>query len=107
MQIVHLSFEHAFVVNLWQGVQLLAQCLELSALSGILNLGQLTEVSVLWMQGVDADSIVGIAILPRTRHVGIVDRQHLQNALVGLVNPVNHLLQITEVAHAKGALTTQ
>ena len=59
------------------------------------------------MQGIDADSIVGIAILPRARHIGIVDGQHLQNALVGLVYPVHHLLKVTKVTHAKRALTTQ
>ena len=39
--------------------------------------------------------------------VGIVDGQHLDDALVGLVSPLYHLLQIAKVAHTKRALTAE
>ena len=59
------------------------------------------------MEGIDTDGVIGIAVLPSVGHVGIVDRQHLQHALLGLRTPVDHLLQIAEVAHAEAALTAQ
>ena len=59
------------------------------------------------MQGVDTDAVVGIGILPRMRDVRIVDGQYLQNTLLGLVAPVDHHLQIAEVAYTKTTLATQ
>ena len=101
LQVVHLGLEHTLVVNLWQSVQFLAQRLKCSSLSLILNLRQLTEVGVLRMQGIDTDRVIRIAVLPSTRHIGVVNRQYLQDALVGLVHPVNHLLQVAKVTHTK------
>ena len=40
-------------------------------------------------------------------HIGIIDWQHLNHTLVGLVCPVNHHFQIAEVAHTKTPLTAQ
>ena len=40
-------------------------------------------------------------------NVGIVNGQHLQHTLAGLVGPVNHQLQVAEVAHAETSFTTQ
>ena len=59
------------------------------------------------MEGIDTDGVIGIAVLPSIGHVRIVDGQHLQYALLGLRTPVDHLLQITEVAHAETALAAQ
>ena len=59
------------------------------------------------MEGIDADTVVGIAILPGTRHIGIGDRQHLKDTLFGLGTPVDHHLQIAEVTHAEATLTTE
>ena len=40
-------------------------------------------------------------------HIGVVDRQYLDDALVGLVRPVNHQFQVSEVTHSETALTTK
>ena len=59
------------------------------------------------MQGIDADTVVGIRVLPGVRDVGIVDGQYLQHTLLGLVAPVNHQLQVAEIANAETALTAE
>ena len=106
-QIVHLCSKHTLVVDLWQLIQFLTQLLKSCALSLVLNGRQLTEISVLRMQGIDADGVVGIGVLPRPCHVRIVDGQHLQNPLLCLVTPVDHQLQVTKVAHAEAPFCTQ
>ena len=106
MQIVQFSFEHTLIVYLWQAVQLLAQCLKLRFCCLIFDLWQLAEISILRMQGIDADTVIGIAILPSTCHIGIVDGQHLNKALLGSGSPVNHQFQVAKVAHTKASLTT-
>ena len=40
-------------------------------------------------------------------HIGVVDRQYLDDALVGLVRPVNHQFKVSEVAHAKTSFTAK
>ena len=59
------------------------------------------------MQGIDADGVVGVGVLPGLRHVRIVDGQHLQHALFRLGTPVDHLFQITEVTHTETAFTAE
>ena len=105
VQVVHLGCEHTLVVNLWQGVQFLTQLLEMCFLLLVLDLRQLTEVRVLRMQGINADGVVRIGVLPGMCDVRIVNGQHLQDALVGLGSPVNHQFQVSEIAYAKRPLT--
>ena len=107
MQIIHLSSEHPLIINLWQGIQFLTELLELDFYFFILNLWQLPEVRVLRMQGIDADTIIRIAVLPCLSHIGIVDWQYLDDMLVGLVRPVDHHFQITEIAYTETALTAE
>ena len=106
-QIVHLGVVHALVVYLFQGVQFLAQSLEFLTLGLVLQLRQLAQVRVLRMQGVDADTVVGVRVLPGVGDVRIVDGQYLQYSLLGLCTPVDHHLQVAEVAYAKASLTTE
>ena len=77
LQIVHLGLEHALVVNLRQRVELLTDALKLFLLLFVLQCWQLAEVSVLRMQGIDADGVIGVGVLPGVGHIGIVDGQHL------------------------------
>ena len=77
MQIIELGREHAFVVNLWQRVQLLLYGLELRPQGLVLDFRQLAQVAVLGMEGIDADGVVGIAVLPGMSHVRVVDGQYL------------------------------
>ena len=106
-QVGYLRGKDALVVNLRQLVQLHTQGLELLPLLLVFQGWQLAQVAVLRMQGVDADGVVGIGVLPGAGDEGVVDREHLQDALLGLVAPVNHELQVAEVAHAKAALAAQ
>ena len=59
------------------------------------------------MQGIDADAVIRIGVLPGLRHVRVVDGQHLQHALLCLGTPIDHLFQVAEVTHTETALTTQ
>ena len=72
-QILHLGLVHTLVVNLGQGVQLLAQCLELRLQCLVLQGRQLTEVGVLGMERIDADRVIGIGVLPGMGARRVVD----------------------------------
>ena len=39
--------------------------------------------------------------------VGVIDREHLEYTLLGQCTPVDHFLQIAEVAHTETAFTAQ
>ena len=106
-QIVHLRLVHPFVVDLCQGVEILLQLLEFGSFRLVFDLRQLAQIRILRMQGVDADRIVGVGVLPRVGDIRIVDGQHLQHTLLGLGTPVDHQFQVTEVAHTETALTTE
>ena len=59
------------------------------------------------MQGKDAYARVGIRVGPGVGGCGVVDRKHLEQALVGLCHPVDHQLQVAEVAHTEAALRAE
>ena len=59
------------------------------------------------MQSVDADTVIWITVLPSTSHIRIVDRQYLNDTLTGLVCPVNHHLQVSEITYTEATLTSQ
>ena len=107
MQIIHLGVVYTLVVDLRQGVQLFPDDFEAQTLLLVLDGGQLSQVCILWMQGIDTDGIIRIGILPGVGDGGIVDREYLQHALLGLVAPVDEHFQVAKVAHAKAALTSQ
>ena len=50
----------------------------------------------------DAYARVGIRVGPGVGGCGVVDRKHLEQALVGLCHPVDHQLQVAEVAAIPG-----
>ena len=89
VQVIELGLEHALVVYLRQGIQLLTQGLKLLTLGIVLQLWHLPEIDILWVQGIDADTVIRITILPGFSHIRIVNRQYLNDALVGLCRPVN------------------
>ena len=103
-QICHLVLAHLFIVYLWQFVQLLLQLLVLASFLGVFQCWQLSQVNVLWMQGIDADAVVWIGVLPGVCDDGVVDGQHLYHPHAGGLCPVHHFLQVAEVAHPKAAL---
>ena len=107
VQIVHLGRRHALIVYLRQCVELVAQRLVVAAALGILEGRQLAKVHILRMEGVDADAIIGIAVLPRVGDAGVIDGQHLDDAQPHLIGPVDHQLKVAKVAHAKAALRAQ
>ena len=106
-QIVHLGVVHTLIVDLWQGIKRFLQRLILLAEFLVLQLWKLSQVGILRMQSVYADRIVWIRILPSVGYVGVVDRQYLQNALLGFVAPVNHHLEVAEVAYSETTFATQ
>ena len=106
-QIVALSIVHTLVVDLRQGIQLLAQGRELLLQLRILQFGQLAQVGILGVQGEYRDAGVGIGVGPGVSGRGVVDGQHLQQTLMGASHPVDHQPQITEVTHAERAFRTK
>ncbi len=106
-QVLKFGFVDALIVDLGQRVQLLAQLLELGLALLVSEFGQLPQVDVLRVQGIDADAVVGITVAPGMGDGGVVDGQHLQGALTCAGHPVDHQLEVTEVAHAETALAAQ
>ena len=53
------------------------------------------------VQGERGNGIVGIAVLPRVGHHRIVDRQELDEVLPGRRRPVDHFLNVMELADAE------
>ena len=101
MQILGLGLVHPFIVDLWQTVEVFPQFLEIDAFFGISKRWQGIEVDILGMKGKDADATVGIRVGPGVGDGGVVDGQHLQHSLSRAGHPVDHLLQVAEVAHAE------
>ena len=59
------------------------------------------------MEGKDGYAGVGVGVAPGMAHRGVVDRQYLQYALVGVCHPIDHALEVAEVAHSETALCAQ
>ena len=106
-QILHLGIVHPLVVNLRQGVQFFLQSVVVGLACLVLEGRQLAQVGILRMQGIDADGVVRIGILPGMSDVRIVDGEYLQHALLRLGAPVDHQLQVAEVAHAEATLAAE
>ena len=106
-QIASLGGIHAFVIDLRQGVEFALQGGVIVHALFICQCRKLAQVGVLRMQGVDADAIVGIRILPGVGDGGVVDGEHLQGTLTGGCHPVDHLFQVAEIAHAKATLAAK
>ena len=103
VEVFCLGVVDAFVVDLRQGVELLAQGFKPFALFLVTDCGQGVKVGVLRMQREDAYAAVRIRVGPGVRGGGVVDGQQLQHALLCQGNPVDHLLQVAEVAHTEAA----
>ena len=95
-----LVFLPAIALGLAYLLKLLPLCLALQWWQGI-------QIGILWMEGEDTDTGIGIRVGPRMGERGIIDRQDLQNSLTGGRNPVNHLLQIAKVTYTKTGSATQ
>ena len=104
MEIFEFGVVDTLVVDLLQTIELNAQLFEAVALLGVLQLWQLCEVYIHRMQCKHADATIRIGVGPCVGDGAVVDRQDLQHALSGLVDIVDHLLQITEVTHAETCL---
>ena len=104
MEIFEFGIVDTFIVDLLQTIELNAQFLEAVALLGVLQLWQLCEVDIHRMQSKHTDATIRIGVGPRVSDRGVVDRQNLQYALPGLVDIVDHLLQVAEVTDAEAGL---
>ena len=102
-QVFALGIVHTLIVNLRQCVQLLAQCLHTLLCLGIFQFGQLAKVGILRVQCVDAYTVIWIGVCPCIGDGGVVDREYLNDALIGLGSPVNHHLEVAEVSNSETA----
>ena len=102
-QVFHLRFVHSFIVYLRQGIKFFLQCGIMFATSFVFQFRELSQVSILWMECIDAYAVVWIGVGPGMGDVCVVDGQNLQHTLFSVCHPVNHHLQVSEVAHAETA----
>ena len=106
-EIVTLGLVHTFVVNLGQCVKLAEGFLVFLLLGGVGKRAYLAQIDEHRVEGIDRDGLVGVGVYPTSRHGGVVDGQNLQGALTGLYGPVNHFLQVAEVADTLAAFGTE
>ena len=106
-QIAHLSLVDTFVVNLCESVQLVAQRFIVQTCLLILERRQLSEVSILRMECINADAVIRIGVLPGVGDGRVVDREHLQSTLPRHRCPVDHSLQVAEVTHTETPFRAQ
>ena len=59
------------------------------------------------MESVDGDAVVGIRVCPCMGHCRVIDGQNLYGFLTGGDCPVNHTLQITEIAYSETFLRAE
>ena len=102
-----LCIVHTLIVNLRQGIQFLTQCFILSFQTTIFYLRKCCQIYILRMECKNGDTTVWIGVGPGVGDGGVIDGKHLQQTLTCLCRPVNHLLQITEVAYSKAIFRTQ
>ena len=74
---------------------------------GILQLSEFRQVDEHRMKCIDGYGAIRIGIDPRVRDGCVVHRQHLDDALVRFLGPVNQQSKIAEVANAKAVLRTK
>ena len=92
-----LGVVHPFVIHLRKGVQLVAQ---LAVLLVLLDAG-LGQPQELRMQGEGRVGVVGVGVLPRAGHRGVVDRQQLDHPLPRGRGPVDEQLQVRKLTDAE------
>ena len=59
------------------------------------------------MEGIDGDATVRVGVCPGMRHGSVVDGQNLHRLLIGGNCPVNHALQVAEIAYTEAFLGAQ
>ena len=101
MKIFPLGFVDGFVIDGGQGIQLFLPFVEVCHGFFILQCSQLLQVGVHRMESIDGDAVIRIGIRPCMRHGSVVNGQNLYGFLFGAYRPVNHTLQVAEVAHTK------
>ena len=68
---------------------------------------QLIQIDIHRMESVNRDAVIGIRIHPGVRHRRIVDGQDLDDSLSREDCPIDHLLQIPEIAYAPTGFRTK
>ena len=107
VEILSLGIVYALIIYLWQSVKFLSKGFKLSPFLSIFDGRKLAKVSILRMQGEDTDRGIRVRVGPSVSDGGVIDRQHLQNALTCERHPIYHLLQIAEVSHSETALRAE
>ena len=92
-----------FVVDLRQGVQFVAQ----AAVFIVLLDACIGQVEKLRMQGECRIGVIGVGVLPRSAHRGVVDRKQLEHALSGRRGPVGQAFQVAKLPDAEIFLRAQ
>ena len=107
VEVLPLHLIHSLIVYLGQGIQLFLAAVEGGHLLLVLQCAELTQVGVHRVERIDGDAVVGIRVGPRMGDGGVIDGQNLNGPLIGLYGPVNHQLQVTEVAHTHALLRAE
>ena len=95
------------VVDFGEGIQLAAQLLEAGCRLLVLELAHIRQVQELRVQGEGRVGVVGVGVLPSAGHRRIVHGQNLDNRLTRRGGPINHQLQVVELAHTEAVVRAQ
>ena len=104
VEVFPLCLVHSFVVHGGQGIQFLLAFVEFGHHLLVLQAAQLLQVGVHGMEGIDGDATVRVGVCPGMRHGSVVDGQNLHRLLIGGNCPVNHALQVAEIAYTEAFL---
>ena len=107
VEVFPLCLVHSFVVHGGQGIQFFLAFVEFGHHLLVLQAAQLLQVGVHGMEGIDGDATVRVGVCPGMRHGSVVDGQNLHRLLIGGNCPVNHALQVAEIAYTEAFLGAQ
>ena len=103
----YLTFVHPLVVNLRERVQILSECLVVGTALLVGERAKLLQAQIHGVKGEGGVGVVGVRVHPCVRHGGVVDGKNLHEALARGGSPVNHLLEVVEIAHAEIVVAAQ
>ena len=106
-QVTEFELVDTLIIDLRKLVELLALLLVFTHFLNILECGKLLDINIHGVQSVNRDAVVRITVGPRLGDGGVVDWKHLQGTLACAFHPVDHLFEVTEVAHTTTLLTAQ
>ena len=70
----------------------------------VVQFAHLFQTQELGVQGKGRVGVVGVGVLPRVGHRGVIDRKNLNNRLTGRGGPIDHQHQVVELTHTEALI---